>query len=209
MNENNPLTEINKAKTKSRILLSVFFITLIVVSIGLTEYWRVKLENTREAGVHKFVHFECIEVLSGDRILVQQDNITNQVQLIGISSPNGAFKDLIPDLTDQQLNKFKKTSRDALLTWLLKRPIELVDRNGVTIVPAPDQVIHAHAALYGVDVGRKQLQGGQAIMNDEQHSKLDLYKRSQREAQDANRWLWKYIDTQLTTPPGTNHAANI
>ena len=209
MNKNRPVTEMHKGRGKSRIWLSVFLISLLGSSLVLTEYWRKKLEHTRAAGIHKFVHFECIEVLSGDRILVQQDNITNQVQIIGITAPDDSFNLLIPDLTDERLNKFKKTSRDALLTWLLRRPIELVDQEGVTVVPVAGQLIHAHAALYGVDVGRKQLQGGQVIMNNEAHSKTELYQRSQHEAQTAKRWLWRYLEPQPLKPAGKTNAANL
>ena len=186
----------------TRVVLIAFFGALVGLSLFLTRCNQGNLEKLRHAGDDKQAFYKCLQVLSGDTIVVQRASQTNApertIRVVGIEAPPidpgatnaAAFADRIGVSTNtlfapRSVNGLNlgQISRNALVIWMHKQVCLLEFPN-----PSNDL---AYVKVSGVDLGRTHLRSGQAIApRQPDHKLLDEYLSYEREAREHGFGIW-------------------
>lgn len=187
----------NPELRKSRRLLTLYIGAVTLVCALFTYGISSHLTQTRERLDDWSPGAICREVLAGDRILlVDEAGATNILQVLGIQAPPSEPGPALTEFARQVGRREDfvlqqgRSAQATVQVWLNRRHIRLDTPEGFE---APDEegVIRAYASRQGVDIGRKMLQGGQAVAVDMPHPRLEEYRRYEAEAQAAGAGLWR------------------
>lgn len=172
-------------------------------TLGAMFFWLMwilapKLNHLRQSGD---VFYECLEVVSGDEILVRDIRTRNgepvAVKIRGITAPPleaGPAADAFAKLAGIPADKVPelgRISRNCLVPWLFKQSsIQLdYDRNA----PEKDAQgrLFAYVSLSLIDVGVMQLREGQAIPDSTPHKHATIYNDMVNKARTQNIGIWR------------------
>ena len=179
-------------KRKSRWSLTAFIVAVVCVCGLLTFGVASRLESTRQKTKDWHEGHLCVGVLRGDLVEVEMEGRTNQVQLLGLHCPPIARDAEATDMaatygrSEEDLVRLGQVSHKTLKAWVNKRRVHLKTPDN-----APrDGRMQAYMSIYGVDVARKMLQGGQGFAVDVDHPRRDAYAEYEKEAQRAGVGVW-------------------
>jgi endonuclease YncB( thermonuclease family) len=182
---------------KSRRLLTVYIAAIILVCALFTYGVSSHLVETRERLGTWTPGAICRDVLSGDRILlVDESGTTNLVQVLGIEAPPVASGQALTDFArrvgrrEDFVLQQGQTAHSTLRVWINRRHVKTTVPEGFETAEANGAIL-AYASRQGVDIGRKMLQGGQAVALDIPHPRLEEYRQYEAEAQAAGAGLWR------------------
>jgi len=187
---------------RSRILLTLFILCVIATCGLLTVGVSSRLEATREKTSDWHAGYHCIDVIRGDLIRVTADGMTNLVQILGMACPStsrdrqASVMAAERHMPEDRVVEHGITAQKTLKAWINKRRVNLVSPDGSEAAPSKDGVFYAYASVFGVDIGRKMIQGGQAFATSEEHPRLDEYLGYEEEARRDGLGLW-----HATMPP--------
>ena len=180
---------------QSRIVLTVFFVTVIAATAWLTFGIVPRVMSLKATAQDQIPRWTCIEVLAGDLIRVTHQERTNLVHLAGISSPRPQPG---PDLDDaskkliipvDELLERAQISRKSLATWIYHRTVRVVAQPELERT-YPD-ALEAYVHISGVDVGKKMLQYGQAYTKNGTHPMREKYIEYEAHAKKHAFGFWR------------------
>ncbi len=170
-----------------RTLVITFYTTLIFFTLGTT-WIAIHHPKTQAYKQGNLVPLTlCTEVINGHSIKVQNQDKEEIVHFLGIESPGENPTKLSSQLDP---NKEEQIARHALLAWIYHKRVRLTYPHGKPTHDERGRLL-AYVDIYGIDVGKKMLQEGQAMVSDKQHPKFDLYKKFEAEAYDAHKGVWR------------------
>ena len=182
---------------KSRRLLTVYIAAITIVCAVFTYGVSSHLVETRERLGTWTPGAICRDVLSGDRLLlVDEFGATNVVRVLGIEAPPTDRGEALTEFArrvgrrEDFVLQQGQTAHATLRIWINRRHVKTItpegfesaDKTGATPV---------YASRQGVDIGRKMLQGGQAVALDMPHPRLEEYRRYEAEARAAGAGIWR------------------
>ncbi len=182
---------------KSRRLLTAYIAAITLVCALFTYGVSSHLVQTRERLDGWSPGSICRDVLSGDRLVLEdEDGAMQIVQVLGIQAPPVERGDMLTEFAEQigRREDFViqqgRSAKSTLLVWVNRRHIKLEIPEGFEEADE-EGVIRAYASRQGVDIGRKMLQGGQAIALDFPHPRLEAYRAYEAEARAADAGIWR------------------
>ncbi len=139
---------------------------------------------------------KCLEIASGDTLLIDQRGEERWIRLIGIEAP--AFEESArlqaqverlgrdPDWIQQQA----RVSRNTLAAWVYRRGLHITYPWGEDALDE-DGRHWAYAEVAGINLAYKLLQGGQVLAVDVDHPERGLFAEMEAQARDQGRGLWR------------------
>jgi endonuclease YncB( thermonuclease family) len=179
-------------RRRGRIALSVFFVVLAALCYLLTRGLAPYLQRARRNTTGAMALRPCLEISAADRIWIETPGGVQEVRLAGIESPALAEG---PELERQvrirganprRILADGRVALHTLTAWISHRPVGLV-----FLDPDAKGIRRAYAELYGVDIARNLLRGGQVWSSDEEHPRRADYRRCESEARRKKIGVWR------------------
>ncbi len=183
---------------KSRIVITVFLGGLVgfcaFFTLGLSPYLKAAAE--RSDAFHLLG--KCVEIPAGDVLVIEQRGERREIRLIGIEAPRmDGDAELVEQATGlerdpQWVAQQGQVSRNTLAAWIYRRGLHVTYPWGEDALD--EQGRHwAYAAVAGVDLSRKLLQGGQVFAKptDEPHPNAEMYAEMEAQARDRQLGIWR------------------
>ena len=180
---------------QSRIVLTVFFVSVIAVTALLTYGIVPRVKSLKATSQDQIPRWTCIEVLAGDLIRVTHQERTNLVHLAGIASPRPQHGPALDVASKQlmvpvdELLKRAQISRKSLATWIYHRTVRVLVQPELERT-YPD-ALEAYVHVSGVDVGKKMLQHGQAYTKNGSHPMREKYVNYETHAKKRSFGFWR------------------
>lgn len=185
-------------KRQSRILITVFLGGIVgfcaFFTLGLSPYLKAAAE--RSDAFHLLG--KCVEIPAGDVLVIEQRGERREIRLIGIEAPrmDGDTK-LFEQATrlerePQWVAQQGQVARNTLAAWIYRRGLHITYPWGEDALD--EQGRHwAYAAVAGVDISRKLLQGGQVFAQTpaEPHPHAEMYVEMEAQARERALGIWR------------------
>ena len=184
-----------RTKRRSQVYVTCFFVFIAAFSYFLTRTMAPKLDALKAQTVNRPVFYSCIEVLSGDSMIVKTQYGTQKIKINGISAPQpgtpSAWWNKEYALPVEQYKKAGFVSKNSLSAWITKLPLLIEWPDG--LVPQEErEAIAVSASVSGVDIGYQQIREGQAVITPASHKRVSLYTDAQRVAQSKRKGFWRF-----------------
>ena len=184
---------------RSWILLMLAFTgTLGAMFVWLMWILAPKLNHLRQSGD---VFYECLEVASGDQILVRdirtREGAPMTVKIRGIIAPPleaGPEADAFAKLTGipaEKVPEMGRISKNCLVPWLFKQSSIQLDYDRAAPEKDAQGRLLAYVSLSLIDVGVMQLREGQAIPDTTAHKHAAIYNVMVNKARTQNIGIWR------------------
>ena len=180
---------------KSKWLISGFLITLVSVSafltLGLSPYLKAAAERSDAFDMLG----KCMAVESADILLIRQAGEQREVRLLGVEAPSMAGdpeQAMRLGLAPELLAREGLVSRNTLAAWVYRRGLRIEYPLGLETTDEEGRP-YVYAEIAGVDLARKLLQGGQVVMTDVVHPRLELYLEMQASARERGFGIWRHL----------------
>lgn len=157
-----------------------------------------KLDHLRQSGD---IFYECLEVVSGDQILVRdiraRQGAPIQVKIRGILAPPleaGPEADAFAKLAGipaEKVPEMGRISKNCLVPWLFKQSSIQLDYDRKAPEHDAQGRLLAHVSLSLIDVGVMQLREGQAITDAPAHKHSAIYTDMLNKARSQNIGIWR------------------
>jgi endonuclease YncB( thermonuclease family) len=186
-----------KKRLRAKIYITIFFLVLAGLCLGFTVGIAPTLKGVQANAASKIPHWTCEEVLSGDTVRIKSLTTSQVVRIRGIVAPpreeGPALAEMARtlDFPEQDLLHQGEMARNALSVWIYKRRLD-VEWLEDARETGPD-VATGYISVFGVDVGRKMLQGGQAMAVREDHPRREAYAGYEEEARARERGIWRSL----------------
>jgi endonuclease YncB( thermonuclease family) len=185
----------SQSRNKARVYITIFFVALAGISIGFTVGIAPMLQGVQQDASSKIPHWSCVGIPAGDVLEIESLTTTRVVRLHGIVCPpreeGPALSAMAEELGFQEeaLMHQGDMARNTVAAWIYKRRLD------VEWLPEFDEAgtdeSRGYVSVFGVDVGRKMLQGGQAMALREDHPRRDAYLAYEEEAREKGRGIWR------------------
>jgi len=190
------MTDENGKRRRGRIIVTIFLASTVLASLAITTWVTHDPKMISLASGELVPHIKCKEVLDGRTLLIEFPGSTQTVRMAGLELPSGLY--------DQRLNEQAVRygcQRDSITVQAgIAKKVLLgwVKRHRVSIIHPYDEERYddeghllAYVTAFGLDVGRKLIQGGQVFASTEEHPYAEQYAQFQREAQDKQVGVWR------------------
>ncbi len=187
MNDDNPAPPPSRARRNGRWLVPLMLVVLVGGTFALT-WFAVHHPKTRQFDHGEFYRFARVTEILGPatfRADLPQTSVT--VRLLGIRSPL-ELRDQLSEALDP--DQEARVAAGVLRTWIYKRPLKLVPEPEEAERDEQDRLL-VYAELYGVDVGKKLVEEGQAGAVNSGHPRAALYRQARAEARAAGKGIWR------------------
>lgn len=184
-----------QSNLRAKVYITIFFLVLAGLCLGFTVGIAPMLKGVQEDAASKIPHWTCEEVLTGDTLRIKSLETSRVVRIHGIVCPpreeGPALTAMAMELgfPDDKLQHQGDMARNALSVWIYKRRLD-VEWLPETPVAEPDATA-GYVSVFGVDVGRKMLRGGQAMALREGHARRDEYVKYEAEAREKGLGIWR------------------
>lgn len=180
---------------RARVYITVFFVVLAGISLGFTVGIAPMLKGVQQDASSKIPHWSCVGIPAGDMLEIESLTTTRVVRLHGIVCPpreEGAALSAMVDVLnfpEDELMHQGEMARNTVAAWIYKRRLDV---EWLPEFDTPDDgESRGYVSVFGVDVGRKMLQGGQAMALREEHPRGDAYLTYEAEAREKGRGIWR------------------
>ncbi len=158
--------------------VTLFLVAMTFFTLLMTFYAGPRVMAMREDVRTRHVFYKCLKVVSGDTIQVQlrgwdrpNTNSIFEVKLAGVEAPPLAPEEdpaLVAWAREHGIepawaSRIAESSQQALSAFLRRQNLMLESADGTAIDPTGSGTIEAHAYVFGVDAGDKQLENGLAF----------------------------------------------
>lgn len=173
------------APIKGRALVAVFYISLIA-GTGLITYVSVQRGQAKRDDGEFFPYLSCLGISSPEILDAEERGEKIQLRMVGVDAPSRQ-----PEL----LNGLDPAQEDAisvktLLAYIYKRRLRFHSAGDLPENPA-EGLRQGYVEVYGIDVGRKLIENGQAFAADIEHPRKELYLQMQAKAKAAKLGVWR------------------
>lgn len=169
-----------------RWLVILFYSILFGGTAWVTAYSVQSSYHKRHIQGEFFPHLRCIGIIDPVTLETEKHDRTGSVQFLGVLRPSQRtelLNGLDPHREDQ-------IARHTLQAYLFKRRVRFHPVED-TAEPAPGSLRVGYVELYGIDVGKKLIENGQAFAAEIDHPRKDLYLRMEAKARKARKGVWR------------------
>lgn len=184
------------SKRASRVGLTLFLLGIVafcfLLTFGIAPYLR---EAAARSDAFSMLG-RCMEVRSADTLVIEQNDERRLVRLVGIEAPRLEGDPLLAAQAQARqvdvhwLARQGQVSRNTLAAWIYRRGLHLTYPFGEDVVDEEGRHL-VYAAVAGVDIARKLLQGGQVFASDEEHPRREEYLALEAEGRASQGGLWR------------------
>jgi endonuclease YncB( thermonuclease family) len=187
--------------------VTLFLVGMTVFTLLMTFYAGPRVMAMREDVRSRHVFYKCIKIVSGDTIQVQlrgwdrpNTNSLFEVKLAGVEAPPLAAADdpaLVAWARERGIDpawasRIAASSQEALSAFLRRQNLMLESADGTEIDPTVTGQIEAHAYVFGVDAGDKQLENGLVLLRpDAPQRHAAEYAKTVERAKTRNAGLYR------------------
>jgi hypothetical protein len=181
-----PITKDPASGRSGRWVVIIFYSILFGGTAWVTAYSVQSSYHKRHIQGEFFPHLVCTGILDPVTLKTEKLEKAGSVQFLGVLRPSDR-RDLLNGLDPQ---KEDRIARHTLQAYTFKRRIRFHPaEEGTEPKPGGPQV--GYVELYGVDVGKKLIENGQAFAADIDHPRKALYLRMQEKARTAHHGVWR------------------
>jgi len=141
---------------------------------------------------------QCVRAVDGDTIEVEWLGNTERVRILGIDAPETrrgqslkAQAELL-SMDPEFLLRYGDIARTIVENWLLDRPVRLIFPDDEVVRDSFGRLL-CYVEQQGVDIGERLLLGGNAIIYEAEHPRMDTYQLFQAESQKQRRGIWRNL----------------
>ena len=184
-----------RRQRRGKVYLTLFFLVLAGLCLGFTVGIAPMLQGVQRDASSKIPHWTCVGVSAGDLLDIESLTTTRVVRLHGITCPpqeeGPALTAMAQELgfPEDELRHQGEMARNTVAAWIYKRRLD-VEWAPETEGDAPE-IAEGYVSVFGVDVGRKMLQGGQAMASRDDHPRREAYIAYEAEAREKGRGIWR------------------
>jgi len=174
------------------IAVSIVFVLGMIIGVSIKTTTYIKdLDDGAE-------YAKCIRVLDGDTIEVIWLGNTERVRILGIDAPETRRGRSLTSQADllkmdpEFLLRYGNISTKIVENWLLNRPVRLIFPGDEVKRDSFGRLL-CYVEQQGLDIGERMLLGGNAIIYESQHPRMETYQLFQAEAQKQRRGIWRNL----------------
>lgn len=140
----------------------------------------------------------CTRVLDGDTIEVEWQGQTERVRVLGIDAPETRrTRSLFAqaksvNVDPEYMLQYGDVARKIMTNWVLDRRVRLVFA-GDEIQRDSFGRLLCYIEQQGTDIGARLLLGGNAIIYEADHPRMDTYRLFEEEAKKQRRGIWRNL----------------
>ena len=174
------------SQSQSRLLLVGFILFICGLTALITFGFGGRLKAEKKALGQVLPQHECIDIISGDTIVVVSEPVTNVSSFFGLKHPSLAYQKTnmvkligidCPELNDgtaldrqaerlhiprDALIRQGHTARKTLIAYIRHKRVKLTFAQPASNAASAD-LLHAYCEIHKVDVGKKLVEGGPSL----------------------------------------------
>ena len=181
-----------------RWLVILFYSILFGGTAWVTSYSVQSSYHKRHVQGEFFPHLRCTGIIDPITLETEKHGQTGSVQFLGVLRPSQR-RELLNGLDPYREDQI---ARHTLQAYLYKRRVRFhpVDNPGEN---SPGTLQVGYVELYGIDVGKKLIENGQAFAAEIDHPRKELYLRMEEKARKARKGVWRNQEPSTANNPET------
>ena len=175
-------------RASGRWLVIIFYSVIFGGTALVTAYSVQSSYHKRHIQGEFFPHLVCTGIIDPVTLEAEKHDVVTPVHFYGVDRPS----DHLDLLNGLDAEKEDRISIHTLQAYTFKRRIRFHSIDGLPALDAQGRQ-QGYVELYGVDVGKKLIENGQAFAGSEEHPRKDLYLRMEAKARDARKGVWRNL----------------